>query len=62
VYGWGEVVPEGFGVAYMTGYDDRLQYTVTSRKEMPNQEFMDEIARAALDLYDLHAGQPKSML
>ncbi|EDR14041.1 uncharacterized protein LACBIDRAFT_244106 [Laccaria bicolor S238N-H82] len=21
VYGWGEVVPDGFGVAYMTGYD-----------------------------------------
>ena len=21
VYGWGEVVPNGFGVAYMTGYD-----------------------------------------
>jgi carnitine O-acetyltransferase len=20
-YGWGEVVPDGFGVAYMTGYD-----------------------------------------
>ncbi|KAG1746611.1 acyltransferase ChoActase/COT/CPT [Suillus paluster] len=62
VYGWGEVVPEGFGVAYMTGYDDRLQYTVTSRKEMPNQEFMDEIARAAVDLYDLHAGQRKAKL
>ncbi|KAG1907808.1 acyltransferase ChoActase/COT/CPT [Suillus fuscotomentosus] len=61
-YGWGEVVPEGFGVAYMTGYDDRLQFTVTSRKEMPNQEFMNEIARAAVDLYDLHAGQRKSML
>jgi carnitine O-acetyltransferase len=21
VYGWGEVVPDGFGVAYMTGFD-----------------------------------------
>ncbi|KAJ8521273.1 hypothetical protein ONZ45_g2023 [Pleurotus djamor] len=73
VYGWGEVVPDGFGVAYMTGYDgvfysmilliasgfsdhatDRLQYTITSRKEMPNQRFMDEIMRAADDLYALH--------
>lgn len=62
VYGWGEVIPQGFGVAYMTGYDDRLQYTITSRKEMPNEDFMNEIARAAVDLYDLHAGQPKSML
>ncbi|KAG6812724.1 hypothetical protein H0H92_000941 [Tricholoma furcatifolium] len=39
VYGWGEVVPDGFGVAYMTGYEDRLQYTITSRKEMPNAKF-----------------------
>ncbi|KAF7356361.1 Carnitine acetyl transferase [Mycena venus] len=66
VYGWGEVVPDGFGVAYMTGYDDRLQYTITSRKEMPNARFCEEIARAAEDLYDLHAnlkqgssGKPK---
>ncbi|KAJ7195863.1 carnitine acetyl transferase [Mycena rebaudengoi] len=55
VYGWGEVVPDGFGVAYMTGYEDRLQYTITSRKEMPNAKFCEEIARAAEDLYALHA-------
>ncbi|KAF8159566.1 carnitine acetyl transferase [Crassisporium funariophilum] len=54
VYGWGEVVPDGFGVAYMTGYDDRLQFTVTSRKEMPNAQYMREIAKAADDLYALH--------
>ena len=24
VYGWGEVVPDGFGVAYMTGFDGEL--------------------------------------
>ncbi|TFK51836.1 acyltransferase ChoActase/COT/CPT [Heliocybe sulcata] len=53
VYGWGEVVPDGFGVAYMTGYDDRLQYTITSRKEAPNAQFCKEIEKAALDLYDL---------
>jgi hypothetical protein len=23
-YGWGQVVPNGFGVAYMTGFPDRL--------------------------------------
>ncbi|KAF8659855.1 hypothetical protein AX16_001740 [Volvariella volvacea WC 439] len=63
VYGWGEVVPNGFGVAYMTGYDDRLQYTITSRKEMPNAKFCEEIAKAADDLYELHAGdQGKSKL
>jgi len=52
-YGWGEVVPDGFGVAYMTGFDDRLVYTITSRKEMPNKEFCEEIAKAAEDLYEL---------
>ncbi|KAJ7464634.1 carnitine acetyl transferase [Mycena latifolia] len=66
VYGWGEVVPDGFGVAYMTGFEDRLQYTITSRKESPNAQFCAEIARAAEDLYALHskldsdsAGKPK---
>ncbi|KAJ6620571.1 acyltransferase ChoActase/COT/CPT [Mycena sp. CBHHK59/15] len=58
VYGWGEVVPEGFGVAYMTGYDDRLQYTITSRKESPNAQFCAEIARAAEDLYALYSQDP----
>ncbi|KAF9461247.1 acyltransferase ChoActase/COT/CPT [Collybia nuda] len=53
VYGWGEVVPDGFGVAYMTGYDDRLQFTITSRTEMPNAKFCKEIARAAEDMYSL---------
>ncbi|KAI0352129.1 carnitine acetyl transferase [Trametes cingulata] len=54
-YGWGEVVPDGFGVAYMTGFDDYLQFTITSRTEMPNAQFCAEIERAAQDLYDLHA-------
>ncbi|RDB23658.1 Carnitine O-acetyltransferase, mitochondrial [Hypsizygus marmoreus] len=62
VYGWGEVVPDGFGVAYMTGFDDRLQYTVTSRKEMPNAKFCEEIARAADDLYNLYAEPIKAKL
>ncbi|KAJ3516936.1 hypothetical protein NLJ89_g804 [Agrocybe chaxingu] len=64
VYGWGEVVSDGFGVAYMTGYDDRLQYTVTSRKEMPNAQFVQEIAKAAEDLYVLHKDvvKPKAQL
>ncbi|KAH9479541.1 Carnitine O-acetyltransferase, mitochondrial [Psilocybe cubensis] len=56
VYGWGEVVPDGFGVAYMTGFDGHLQYTITSRKEMPNDQFVQEIAKAADDLYKLHTG------
>ncbi|KAG9021682.1 Carnitine O-acetyltransferase mitochondrial [Serendipita sp. 407] len=53
VYGWGEVVPDGFGVAYMTGYDDRLQFTITSRSEMDNAGFIREIAIAAEDMRKL---------
>ncbi|KAI0940904.1 hypothetical protein AcV7_003152 [Taiwanofungus camphoratus] len=53
-YGWGEVVPDGFGVAYMTGFDDYLQFTVTSRTEMPNAEFCKCLEQAVRDLYDLH--------
>ena len=34
---------------------DYLQYTITSRTEMPNQRFCEEIERAAEDLYNLHA-------
>lgn len=72
-----QVVPDGFGVAYMTGFDgmhlhfapsflesrqkadavacvaDYLQFTVTSRTDMPNTQFVAEIERAAKDLYDL---------
>lgn len=33
---------------------DRLQFTVTSRKEMPNARFVKEIAKAADDLHALH--------
>ncbi|KIJ20944.1 hypothetical protein PAXINDRAFT_174316 [Paxillus involutus ATCC 200175] len=58
VYGWGEVVPDGFGVAYMTGFDDYLQFTITSRAEMPNAEFTEEIGKAAEELYELFAGSP----
>ncbi|KAF7795054.1 hypothetical protein EIP86_006198 [Pleurotus ostreatoroseus] len=54
-YGWGEVVPKGFGVAYMTGFDDYLQYTITSRADMPNEKFCEEIERAARDMYTLHS-------
>ncbi|KAG8784726.1 Carnitine O-acetyltransferase mitochondrial [Ceratobasidium sp. 428] len=65
VYGWGEVVPDGFGIAYMTGYNDRMQFTITSRKEMPSVEFKDEIDRAAKELrelFDVAQTQNKSRL
>jgi len=76
-----QVVPDGFGIAYVTGYDgkprmsflscticshrlilDRLQYTITSRTEMPNAQFNGEIAKAAVDLYELHSSVRKSKL
>ncbi|KAI0272336.1 acyltransferase ChoActase/COT/CPT [Gloeopeniophorella convolvens] len=53
-YGWGAVVPDGFGVAYITSFDEYMQFTVTSRKEMPNAAFADAILRAADDLYALY--------
>ena len=37
-YGWGEVVPDGFSVAYVAGFDF-FYSTVLSRAEMPNNEF-----------------------
>ncbi|CAE6403608.1 unnamed protein product [Rhizoctonia solani] len=52
-YGWGEVVPDGFGVAYMTGYNDRMQFTITCRKEMPSSKFREEIKNAGEELYAL---------
>jgi len=53
-YGWSEVVPDGFGIAYITGFDDYLQFTITSRVEMPNEEFAAAISRAAEDLHTLY--------
>ena len=71
---WYEVVPNGFGVAYLTCFDgaselmgnlgfgrlthttDYMQFTITSRTEMPNEEFVAEISHAAEDLYALYFG------
>ena len=39
---------------YKIAIIDRLQFTVTSRKEMPNARFVEEIAKAAEDLHALH--------
>lgn len=43
---------------------DRLQFTITSRKELPNAQFVQEIAKAAEDLYALHkqVAQPTAKL
>jgi len=45
---------------------DFLQFTITSRAEMPNAEFADEIEKAAEDIYALfvetHPGMDKAKL
>ena len=51
-------MPDGFGVAYMTGFDDYLQYTITCRADMPYRTFCQEIMRAAEELYNLHSDTP----
>lgn len=40
---------------------DYLQYTITSRAEMPNAEFIEEIRRAAEELYELFASHSKEV-
>ena len=40
--------------ADVMGRVDYLQFTVTSRAEMPNEEFAEEISRAAEDLYAVY--------
>lgn len=49
---------------FLTIAPDYLQYTITSRKEMQNAEFVREIAKAAEDLYNLHSvtKTPKAQL
>lgn len=83
VYGWGEVVPDGFGVAYVAGQEgvqfpsilingsstyshhvitDYLQFTVTSRKEMPNSEFTAELNKASEDMLALFGSERTAKL
>ncbi|KAG8907636.1 Carnitine O-acetyltransferase mitochondrial [Tulasnella sp. 403] len=59
-YGWGQVVPGGFGVAYMTGFPDRLEFTVTSRKSQPNADFVQQIDVASEDMRRLFEGATKA--
>ncbi|KZP16576.1 CoA-dependent acyltransferase [Athelia psychrophila] len=52
-YGFGEVVVDGYGVPYITGFDDYLMFTVTSLAAMPNAEFSDAIRAAGEEVYGL---------
>ena len=56
-WGYGEVVPDGFGVAYMCGFDDALFFNCTSRVEMPMEAFVEEMERAGREMYKLYEGE-----
>ncbi|KAJ1913974.1 Carnitine O-acetyltransferase mitochondrial [Tieghemiomyces parasiticus] len=55
-YGWGEVVPDGYGVAYMVK-NATLHFTVTALREMRPKRFAREIYHALADTYDLLSNQ-----
>jgi len=47
----------------MTGFPDRLEFTVTSKTDQPNAEFLQEIEKAAEDLKTLfEETSPKSRI
>lgn len=48
-WGFGEVVPDGLGVAYMLK-NRSIHFNVTSLNEMPNEQFKQEVEKALLDL------------
>ncbi|KAN0097062.1 Acyltransferase ChoActase/COT/CPT [Tylopilus felleus] len=57
-YGWGELHLDGFGIPYTAGFDDYLQFTITSGSKMPNTEFAEEIRKAADEFYQLFVSGP----
>ncbi|KAL1922551.1 uncharacterized protein VTP21DRAFT_10090 [Calcarisporiella thermophila] len=48
-YGWGEVVPDGFGIAYMIK-NDSLHFNVASLKTMPNAQMHSALRQAAEEM------------
>lgn len=50
--GWGPVVNDGYGVPYMI-HPECLQFTVTSRKEMPTATYLKNLTKAADMLMDV---------
>lgn len=48
-YGWGEVVPNGYGIAYMVNAN-RLQFNVVSLETMKPLEMREALGKAAHDL------------
>ncbi|KAG8980219.1 Carnitine O-acetyltransferase mitochondrial, partial [Tulasnella sp. 427] len=60
-YGWGQVVPNGFGVAYMTGFPNELKFTVTSQTSQPNARFVEELGKASEDMKALFESQNEAL-
>ncbi|KAF9992389.1 Carnitine O-acetyltransferase mitochondrial, partial [Entomortierella chlamydospora] len=48
-YGWGEVVPDGYGVAYMVN-ENNLSFNVASRKEMRPEHLHHYLKEAATEM------------
>ncbi|KAJ1672527.1 Carnitine O-acetyltransferase mitochondrial, partial [Spiromyces aspiralis] len=57
VYGWGEVVPEGFGVAYSIN-DHSIHFGISSRNR-GSRALADAIHQALLDSYEILRGKWK---
>ena len=51
-WGWGEVVPDGIGVAYST-QSSALRFNVTARKLMKINGFVENLERALKDMRDV---------
>jgi len=53
-YGWGEVVPDGYGIAYMVK-EDELAFNVAARKEMDVEGmkwYLEESVREMRDMFE----------
>jgi carnitine O-acetyltransferase len=62
-YGWGEVVPDGYGVAYMIK-DQSIHFNVGCLVEMDGKGLHDQLFKACKDMQEVceAALQPKAKL
>lgn len=60
-WGWGEVVPDGIGVAYST-QTGALRFNCTARKVMKIDGFVEQLERALVDMSDAWAAAKPSKL
>lgn len=57
-YGWGEVVPDGYGVAYMVK-NNQLHFNVVAQKHMQPKELAQCIEYACSEMAAIFSMQPK---